>query len=148
MAVKKEVDFVFNHLMQSQSFTLQKLFNDTNTGIGGVLRILRETSSPISARKISEMMCVSEARVAVLLRKMQNRGYVSKQKDSNDARVTIVKLTKKGEVQAENLRYLLCQNIATIIDTLGFEKLQQYVTLTEEINVAIKDHLPLPPEIE
>lgn len=148
MTTNKEVDFVFNHLMQSQSFELLKLFNDTNTGIGAVLRILKESDSPVSARKISEMMCVSEARVTVLLRKMQNRGYIAKEKDGNDARVTLVKLTQEGEAQAENLSDILCKNIATIIDSIGFEKIAQYIKLTEEINNAIQNQLPAPPEIK
>lgn len=148
MMTNKEVDFVFNHLMQSQSFELLKLFNDTNTGIGAVLRILKESNSPVSARKISEMMSVSEARVTVLLRKMQNRGYIAKEKDGNDARVTLVKLTQEGEAQAENLRDILCKNIAIIIDSIGFEKIAQYINLTEEINNAIQNQLPVPPEIK
>lgn len=148
MATYKEVDFVFNHLMQSQSFELLKLFNDTNTGVGAVLRILKESPSPVSARKISEIMCVSEARVAVLLRKMQDRGYISKEKDSNDARIVPVRLTQKGDLQAESLHDVLCHNIATVIDSMGFEKIEQYIKLTEEINNTIKNQLPAPPEIK
>ncbi len=148
MATYKEVDFVFNHLMQSQSFELLKLFNDTNTGVGAVLRILKESPSPVSARKISEIMCVSEARVAVLLRKMQNRGYISKEKDGNDARIVPVRLTQKGDLQAESLHDVLCHNIATVIDSMGFEKIEQYIKLTEEINNTIKNQLPAPPEIK
>ncbi len=148
MAVKKEVDFVFEHLMKNQSFELLKLFYDANTGIGAVLRILKNASSPVSARKISEIMCVSEARLTVLLRKMQERGYIVREKDECDARVTFVKLTNVGETQAERLRDVLCDNIATVIDTVGFEKIEQFVRLTEEIDNAVRNRLPAPPEIK
>lgn len=146
--MKREVDIVFNHLMKNQSYELLKLFNDTNTGVGAVFRILKESTSPVSARKISEIMCVSEARVTVLLKKMQNRGYILKEKDSNDARVTIVKLTKEGESQAQRLHDALCDNIATIIDSVGIEKIEKYIELTEQINSAIHNELSLPPEIK
>ncbi len=148
MLEKNEAEYVFDHLMKNQSFVLLKLFNDTNTGIGAVLRILKESTLPVSARKISEMMGVSEARITILLKKMQNRGYIVREKDYKDARVTIVKLTKEGEEQAKNLHDTLCKNIETIIHCVGFEKIEQYVRLTDEINNAIQNQLPLPPEIK
>ncbi len=148
MASKKDVDIVFNHLMKNQSLEILKLFNDTNTGMGAVLRILKNSTSPVSARKISEIMCVSEARITILLKKMQNHGYIVREKDSGDARVTIVHLTDKGELQANHLHDTLCENIETIIDAIGFEKINQYMQLTEEINNAIHNSLSSPPKIE
>lgn len=148
MATTKEVDIVFNHLMKSPSFELLKLFNDTNSGIGAVLRILKESKSPVSAKKISKIMAVSEARMTTLLKKMQNRGYIAREKDSCDARAYIIKLTKEGAAQAERLHDMLCKNIETIINSVGLEKIKQYMKLTDEINNAIQNQLPLPPEIK
>ncbi len=146
--MEKEVDFVFNHLIKNQSYGLLKLSNDMNTGIGAVLRILKGSTSQVSARKISEIMGVSEARVAVLLRKMEKRGYIIREKDSNDGRITIVKLTSNGEMYTQNLHDVLCKNIEIIIESIGFEKIKQYISLTEEINNVIQSKLTTPPEID
>lgn len=147
MTNKDNIDIVFNHLMKNPSQKLLKLFNDSNTGMGAVFRILKSTSSPITASKISELMNVSEARVTALLNKMQKRGYISKEKSVTDARMTYVKLTELGNCEAEKLHNILCKNIAVIIDTVGFEKIGQYICLTEEINTAIQNNLSTPPDI-
>ncbi len=147
MAEYKDIEFVFNRLMKNQSQELLKLFNDSNTGIGAVLRILKEFPHPVTAGKISEIMCVSEARVTVLLKKMQNRGYIVKERDDCDARITNVKLTPTGEATADTLKEILCHNIAEIIDALGMEKIKTYILLGDEINEVIKNRLPEPPKI-
>lgn len=147
MADVKDVEKIFNHLMKSQPQELMRLFNDANTGMTAVLRILKDSSKPVTAGKISELMGVSEARVTALLKKMQNRGYIVKEKDDCDARITNVKLTQEGTLVAEQLRVVLCQNISTIIDTVGVEKMNEYLRLTDEINDAIRNNLPSPPQI-
>lgn len=146
--MEKEVNFVFNHLMKNQSYELLKLSNDMNTGIGAVLRILKESTSLVTAKKISEIMCVSEARIAVLLRKTEKRGYIIREKDSNDGRITIVKLTSNGEMYAQSLYDALCKNIEIIIESIGFENIKQYISLTEEINNVIQNKLTTPPKID
>lgn len=146
MADIKDVEKIFIHLM-SQPQELMRLFNDANTGMTAVLRILKDSSKPVTAGKISERMGVSEARVTALLKKMQTRGYIVKQKDDCDARIINVKLTQEGTMVAEQLRVVLCQNIATIIDTVGVEKMNEYLRLTDKINDAIRNNLPSPPQI-
>ena len=111
------------------------------------MRLLKVLPEPVTAGKISEMMGVSEARVTALLKKMINRGYITKEKDERDARVAIVKLTLEGIAMADGLRDTLRQNIAAVIDSVGMEKLTLYGQLTEEINGAMKSQLPPPPLI-
>lgn len=147
MANREEIDFVFNHMMKIQPQELLKLFNDSNTGIGAVLRLLKELPAPVTAGKISEVMCVSEARVTALIKKMQNRGYVTKKKDNVDARVTIIELTDNGRNMADQLRDTLRCNIGILIDTVGMDKIKQYTQLAEEINNAIRSQLSPPPTI-
>ena len=147
MAEKEQIDFVFDSIMKDQPQALFKLYSDSNTGIGAVLRLLKVLPEPVTAGKISEMMGVSEARVTALLKKMINRGYITKEKDERDALVAIVKLTLEGIAMADGLRDTLRQNIAAVIDAVGMEKLTLYVQLTEEINGAMKSQLPPPPLI-
>ncbi len=147
MKDKEKIDMIFEHLMGNSSQELLKLFNDSNSGMGAVFRILKSSSAPITASKISELMDVSEARMTVLLKKMQNRGYIIKEKSGSDARVSYIKLTDLGNAEAENLHDILCQNIAIIVDAVGIEKIEQYIRLNDEINSAIRNNLSAPPDI-
>ncbi len=79
---------------------------------------------------------------------MKNRGYITREKDIKDARITNIKLTKEGNAQAIKLHDVLCDNIAKIIDSIGFEKIEQYIKITDEINIAIQNQLSYPPEIK
>ena len=65
-------------------------------GMTAVLRLLNETDMPQTAGAISDALEVSTARVAVLLRKMKNKGLITKDNSVMDARVTLVELTEQG----------------------------------------------------
>lgn len=147
MTDKEKIDMIFEHLMRNSSQELLKLFNDSNSGMGAVFRILKSSSAPITASNISELMDVSEARMTVLLKKMQNRGYIIKEKSGSDARVSYIKLTDLGNAESEKLHDILCQNIAIIVDAVGLEKIEQYIRLNDEINSAIRNNLSAPPDI-
>lgn len=147
MATQEQIDKIFTHFITTQPMELYKLFNDVNSGIGAVLKILSLSSSPVPAGKISEMMSVSEARVTVLLKKMKKKDFIVTLSDKNDARVTLVRLTDNGKRYAEDLRDNLRANIATIIDEIGSERLEEYTLLNESIHNAIKK-LPPPPKLD
>ncbi|MDE6372091.1 MAG: hypothetical protein K2L61_00955, partial [Clostridia bacterium] len=70
MADIKDVEFVFKTLSESRPTELNNRMNDTQAGIGAVLKILSETDRAVTCGEIAKRMEVSTARVAVLLKKM------------------------------------------------------------------------------
>lgn len=147
MTTGEKYNEIFEHIINRKPSGFQKLIGDVNSGVCAVLRILYETADSLSLGKISEKLEISEARVTALVKKMIKKGYIEKEKDKSDARVTNIRLTSSGKQAVENLGEILLCNIAMVANEVGIEKLVEYLKLTDEIEEAMKK-LPSPPDIE
>lgn len=125
-----------------------KGLNDTKAGVGAVVKVLNDSPVPISAGTISKKIGVSTARTAVLLKKMSAKNLIVKETDKKDKRKTLVKLSEHGKKTADKMKENLFRHIAFIIDTLGMEKLEQFISLSKEIRSVILNNLPPPPEFD
>ncbi len=139
----EEINFVFSSILEAQPVELFKLINGASEGIGFVLNMLFELDHPVSAGEISDKMKVSTARVAVLLRKMKNKGFITKETDRSDARVTIVNLTEFGRQTASSMRKDMQEHLSIIIDIMGMDKVNQYISLSKEIKEIAESKLSL-----
>ena len=117
-----------------------KRVNETQAGIGAVLRVLyKSTDGTVTAGKISDMLNVSTARVAVLLKKMAANGLITKEQDLMDGRVTVVKLTELGEKTVAQMRNEMFVQMGHVIDVVGMERILDFIAISNEIKAAVKD---------
>lgn len=138
MASTEEIELLLDKLKKAPpSEHFQKA--DMNVaGIRAILKILNEADGKVTAGRISTLMHVSTARVAVLLKKMEAKGLIEKEQDFEDRRVVVVKLSKRGKETADRLRDDLYRNIASIIDRVGMERMLEFAEISKEIHAAIK----------
>lgn len=140
MATREEIERIAESLPQVQPTNFFKIVNDSRAGIGFALRLLYSSpSGRLTAGEISEAMCVSTARVAVLLKKMEAKGLVVKEHDSRDARVRVVFLSEHGRAVAERMRENMLHDIELLIDRIGLERLNLFVELSAEVKGAMAD---------
>ena len=111
--------------------------DETQAGIGAVLRLLHTSEEEITAGKISEVLNISTARVAVLIRKMAAKGLITKARSSVDARVTMVGLTELGVRTVEGMRREMYQQMGLVIDAVGEERLREFLKIAAEIRAAV-----------
>lgn len=144
MATNEQIEKIAEDLSKAHPTNLLKMINDFNAGSGFALKLLYSAKeNRLSAGEISEAMCVSTARVAVLLKKMESKGLVVRESNRADARVTIVRLTEEGRIAAQEMREQILKHISCMIDQLGMEKLEQYIALSVEVKTAMeKNFLP------
>lgn len=135
MATKEEIDAIIKRSHERKPH-MSKIDKE-NFGIGMVLRYLSSNSHPVSAADISRFMEVSSARVAVLLRTMQEKGLIIKKEDTADARKILVCLSEKGKERIEKARQEHYEMMAEIIDKVGFERINLFLDISEEINEII-----------
>lgn len=148
MATKEQVEYVFNYFIKIKPDEFFNRMNKTQAGVGAVIRILNNSPEPVSAGQISEIMHVSTARTAVLLKKMSQKNLIIKLGDKDDRRKTIVCLSETGKQTAERLKDELFKQISKIIDIAGIEKIEQFMTLSEELKNIILNNLPAPPDLD
>lgn len=145
MATKEQIEYIVRELPKAHPANFFKVFNDSNTGIGFAIKLLYAAEdNRLSAGAISEAMGVSTARVAVLLKKMEGKGLITRESDRADARVTVVCLSEAGKTVAAQMQENMLGHISYVIDTVGMEKLKQFIALSVEVKAAMAERvLPL-----
>lgn len=142
MATREEIEKIALLLDESRPSKFMKKHNETNAGIGAVLRFLADSGQPMTAGSISQSINVSTARVAVLLKKMEAKGFICRQAGTVDARTVVVSLTESGAEAAHKLRESLYRDIGILIDTIGTERLIEYTNISREIRSVMKGPPP------
>ena len=137
MATTAQIETVLKRVEQSRPARFFRCLDEVQAGIGAVLRLLYESDEPVTAGRISDVLDVSTARVAALIKKMVSKGLITKEQGVKDARVTIVKLTECGSSAFEEIRDEIYQKIGTVIDTVGEERLLEFISVAEEIKNTI-----------
>ena len=140
MASDEQIKWMLHKMAESHPIEAFKYMDEVKAGIGAVLRLLYEADKPLSAGTISSKLGISTARVAVLLKKMTQKGMITKQQSPNDARVTMVELTSAGRANIERMKNELFAQMGLIIDKVGEERLKEYFEIGEEIRNIIKIH--------
>ena len=105
----------------------------TSMGIGNVLGFLASSNRTVTAGEISEYMGVSTARVAVLLKKMTDKGLIEKHTDPKDARRVLVSITEEGRKLLSDKRKEILLYSGAIIERFGKEKIENFVATCKEI---------------
>lgn len=142
MATREEIEKIALLMEESHPSKFVKRHNETNAGIGAVLRFLAYSGQPMTAGSISQFMNVSTARVAVLLKKMETKGFIVRQAGTADARTVVVSLTPSGAEAAQRLRESLYRDIGILIDIIGMDRLIEYTNISKEIRSVMKGPPP------
>ncbi|MGM9664316.1 MAG: MarR family winged helix-turn-helix transcriptional regulator [Eubacteriales bacterium] len=137
MATEEQIAFVLEHMEKVKPREFFPALNESNAGLGAVLRYLHETGGDVTAGNISDFMHVSTARVAVLLKKMMLQGLITKESAANDARITIVRLTPAGEERIGKMHDHMRTQVGKVIDKLGMERVAELMETLEEIRAMV-----------
>ena len=137
MATIAQIERMLAELERIHPVAFFRRMDETQAGIGAVLRLLHTSEEEITAGKISEVLNISTARVAVLIRKMAAKGLITKARSSVDARVTMVGLTELGVRTVEGMRREMYQQMGLVIDAVGEERLREFLKIATEIRAAV-----------
>lgn len=141
--------------MKSKQRTIEEIraFNRYYTGLIGLLndhlldseyslaevRILYEinTHQPVSASQIMSEMGIDKGYLSRVLKQLEKNGLISKQVSGEDARVTLVSLTAKGETLFSRLNAASDQQIEALITNLTREQQRTLVEHMQAIKVLL-----------
>lgn len=139
MATREQIESILGEMAKLRPENFLRQLNRTQAGIGAVICLLNESRDTVTAGRISEVLHISTARVAVLLKKMEAKGLIAKAHDEADARVTVVRLTAQGQETARQMRGELCAQIGRVIDQVGEERVRDFISLALEIRAAAEE---------
>lgn len=140
MATKAQIEMVLGELKKVHpphpSGFLQRI-DERQEGTGAVLCLLHDSRDTVTAGKISEVLGVSTARVAVLLKKMAAKGLITKERAPSDARVTVVTLTEQGKETVQRIEEEIFHQMGVVIDKVGEARVLEFITIAKEIQKAV-----------
>lgn len=116
---------------------LMSAIDKNSVGIGCVMTFLGAAESAVSAGAISRHMNVSTARVAVLLKNLEEKGLILRKKSGKDSRITLVELTEAGIAYNKQREESVYSFIDTIIARVGYDRLREFLLAGAEINQAV-----------
>ncbi len=139
MATYEQIEMVATALQKIHPAPFFKKINESQAGIGAVMRYLSESDDEVTAGSIAEFMGVSTARVAVLLKKMAAKGLIVKENAAFDGRVTIVHLSETGKQTALTMRSSMYSRVGEVIDRVGIDRMLEFLAIAAEITEIAPD---------
>ncbi len=143
MATEQDVKFALDLFHQNQ---LHKSFNEINKsdlGTFAVIKYLYTTNGEVRSKDISEALCISSARMAILLKKLESKNLIIKQASKNDARSVVVTLSEQGRVVAKKIKKQMYNSMERIVDEFGIEELQNIFNKLNRIKTLLHETLPI-----
>lgn len=110
----------------------------TQRGFGFILDYLEQAEGEVVAGDFAKKMNVSTARVAVLLKKMEESGFVTRRTSSKDARRTVVEITPAGIAFVDDLKEQALSRVELLLEQVSKEDLDTYVRISRKISKAME----------
>lgn len=139
MATTREIDTFLNWIKANHPVDAFRSFDQLKFGLGASVRILYESAEPMTAGELSERLCVSTARVAVLIRNLEEKDLIRKYTDPEDRRKTLLVLTDQARETEAEADKRMRQRLGEVIDRIGMETLIQFFLIQTELSKAMQE---------
>ncbi|MCR5057513.1 MAG: MarR family winged helix-turn-helix transcriptional regulator [Clostridiales bacterium] len=133
MASDKEVIALLQEFSSIHPLEFLQKLDVQSMGISNVLCFLMCADHEVTAGEISDYMNVSTARVAVLLKKMSDKGLIEKHADPSDARRVMVAITDSGKELFEKQQREILLYSGAVVDHFGVDKIKEFIENCRQI---------------
>lgn len=103
------------------------------------LSLLLLHDQPSCPSKLRRSMGVSSARIAALLKHLEQKGWISRSADEHDERRVNVSLTDAGRELINSRRREAIERVAAALRSLGEEDTHEYVRLQQKMLDALSE---------
>ncbi len=92
-------------------------------------------------RELSDEMSVSTARIAAMLRDMEEKGWIVRQEAPSDNRHVLVTLTEEGRSEMRRQREKTLDSVSAALKALGPEDAKELIRILNRLNEICRDHI-------
>lgn len=107
----------------------------------GVLNIITQTPGPHTPLMLSELTGVSKPMITAHITSLLGKGYITKEKSVEDMRVYYIHPTQKALELVASAKKDMDRILAHMIEAMGQEAFDQFVSLAEKVNIVMKKEL-------
>ena len=105
----------------------------TQRGFGFILGYLERADGEVNAGDLAKKLNVSTARIAALLKRMEQSGLVTRHTSRKDARKTIVEITPAGIALVDEMREQTLGRVELLHERIRKEDLETYIRISCQI---------------
>ena len=106
-----------------------------------VLEEKQKNESGVYVSDLVKMVDVAPSAVSRLLRELEKAGYVQRETDKNNRRNTFVSLTSEGKEIMLSARARMIDFSEAVLISMGEEKLNQFIELSDEFARCMEQEL-------
>jgi DNA-binding MarR family transcriptional regulator len=104
-----------------------------------VMMTLWKTGKPISQGDIVQMLLKDKPTVSRMIRRLLRDGWIKKQADAGDARVAMIRLTRKGAVLKDEIPQRLSAHFDKILGRLDDEEIDGAIAFLKKLRGILGD---------
>ena len=124
---KKMIRFIEKKLHQNG-------MNDLIPSHGNILTALYESDGRLTMKKIAEIIGKDKSTVTPLVNKLLSIGYIKKEKDEKDKRITYIMLTNKGREIETKYNNISSEVYKTAYKDFSEEEKETFLKLLRKLN--------------
>lgn len=133
MSTREEAQELLGKLYSCMPTAFYNKLEAAHRGFGFVLSYLEQARGEVIAGDIAKKLNVSTARIAVLLKKMEQSGYITRRNSAKDARRTVVEITPAGVELIDEMREQTLKKVALLLDRVGKKDIDTYLRISSQI---------------
>jgi DNA-binding MarR family transcriptional regulator len=111
-----------------------QMMNESMRGEAYVLQYIAGHDGDVVPGDISNAMHVSTARMAIVLKGLENKGFLTRSFDASDRRRTILTLTQAGAEQADQCMNRMLHSTAKMLEYLGENDAKEYIRILRRLS--------------
>lgn len=119
-----------------------KQIHESMKGETFVLQYIALHEGDVLPSDISNMMCISSARIAATLNSLENKGLITRKIDTSDRRRILVDLTPNGKEQVKEHYQMVLKNVSRMLSVLGEYDAREYVRIIGRLSDIISNNQP------
>lgn len=135
---RKIIFYVSRTKKKMEQFLEKKLhengLDDLIPSHGNIFTALYENNEKLTMGKISEIIGKDKSTVTPLIDKLLSLGYIQKEKDKKDRRITYIVLTEKGKQLENTFSGISHEVYKTAYKNFSQEEKEEFLTLLKKLN--------------
>jgi DNA-binding MarR family transcriptional regulator len=135
-----EADIKFLKLMTDFSFEFKRAFKvyiEQEINITypqwRVIKEIKFSDGNITAKEISDKLNADKVTISDIVNRLVSKGYLVKEKDKNDNRRQIIKITSESDDMCENVMKIENKFRNKIFENLSDDEIECYINTTEKL---------------
>ncbi len=99
-----------------------------------VMRVLNDVEE-LETKKLAEACCILSPSLTGIIQRLEQQGYISRRKSSEDHRRILVKATPKARQLLDTMALMVEESYARLTQGLNPEKMEQLKDLLDEVSL-------------